>query len=70
MVEAILEETKIPADRAVIVGDTHYDLEMGRNARIQSIAVTYGAQPKDVLLTYEPLACFDSFKEVVDFLLP
>ena len=70
MVEAILEETKIPADRAVIVGDTHYDLEMGRNARIQTIAVTYGAQPKDVLLSYEPLACFDSFKEVVDFLLP
>jgi phosphoglycolate phosphatase len=53
----------------VIVGDTHYDLEMGKNAHIQSIAVTYGAQPKDVLMSFEPLACFDSFKEVVDFLL-
>jgi len=70
MVEAILEETQIPADRAVIVGDTHYDLEMGKNAHIQTIAVTYGAQPKDVLISFEPLACFDSFKEVVDFLLP
>ncbi|MFM8233314.1 MAG: HAD family hydrolase, partial [Candidatus Methylopumilus sp.] len=70
MVEAILEETQIPADCAVIVGDTHYDLEMGKNAHIQTIAVTYGAQPKDVLISFEPLACFDSFKEVVDFLLP
>jgi phosphoglycolate phosphatase len=69
MIEAILEETMIPASRAVIVGDTHYDLEMGKNAHIQTIAVTYGAQPKDVLLSFEPLACFDSFTEVVDFLL-
>jgi len=70
MIEAILEETMIPASRAVIVGDTHYDLEMGKNAHIKSIAVTYGAQPKDVLLSFEPLACFDTFTEVVDFLLP
>ncbi|MSQ81078.1 MAG: HAD family hydrolase [Candidatus Methylopumilus sp.] len=70
MIEAILEETKIPAKRSVIVGDTHYDLEMGRNANIQTIAVTYGAQTKDVLLSFSPLGCFDSFIEVVDFLLP
>jgi hypothetical protein len=43
---------------------------MGKNAHIQSIAVNYVAQPKDVLMSFEPLACFDSFKEVVDFLLP
>ena len=70
MVEAILEETQISVNHAVIVGDTHYDLEMGKNAHIQTIAVTYGAQPKDMLVSFEPLACFDSFKEVVDFLLP
>jgi phosphoglycolate phosphatase len=70
MIEAILEDTQIPASRAVIVGDTHYDLEMGKNAQIQRIAVSYGAQPKDILLRFEPLVCFDSFSEVVDFLLP
>jgi len=70
MVEAILEETQISVNHAVIVGDTHYDLEMGKNAHIQTIAVTYGAQPKDMLVSFEPLACFDSFKEVVDFILP
>jgi phosphoglycolate phosphatase len=69
MVEAILEETQIPTDRTVIVGDTHYDLEMGKNAHIQIIAVSYGAQPKDMLESFKPLACFDSFTEVVDFLL-
>jgi hypothetical protein len=42
---------------------------MGKKSHIQTIAVTYGAQPKDVLLSFEPLACFDSFTEVVDFLL-
>lgn len=70
MIEAILEETMMPRTRAVMVGDTHYDLEMGKNAHIQTIAVTYGAQPKEVLKSYEPLACCDSFKAVVDFLLP
>lgn len=69
MIEAILEKTLIPASRAVIVGDTHYDLEMGKNANIKTIAVTYGAQPKDILMNFTPLACCDSFSEVVDFIL-
>ncbi len=69
MVETILKETQTSPDRAVMVGDTYYDLEMGNNAQIQTIAVTYGAQPKDLLMSFKPLACFDSFQEVVNFIL-
>ena len=70
MIESIIEESDIPKERAVIVGDTHYDIEMGKNANIETIAVTYGAQPRDILMEFKPLACFDSFVDVVDFLLP
>lgn len=45
----VLERFRVAPDRAVIVGDSTYDVEAGKNAGITTIAVTYGYRPAEVL---------------------
>jgi phosphoglycolate phosphatase len=45
MVAACLAETGIPAASAAIVGDTDFDIAMGRAAGIRTIGVTWGFHP-------------------------
>jgi phosphoglycolate phosphatase len=42
MLEATLAETGCAADRAVMIGDTEFDIVMGRNAGFSTIGVTWG----------------------------
>jgi len=42
MIRAVLDETGIPAHRAVMIGDTSYDIDMGRAAGVGTIAVSWG----------------------------
>jgi phosphoglycolate phosphatase len=41
----LLEECGVSAERAVIVGDSHTDVETGKNAGLWTVAVTYGFAP-------------------------
>jgi phosphoglycolate phosphatase len=41
----LLEESGVRAEHAVIVGDSHTDVETGRNAGMWTIGVTYGFAP-------------------------
>lgn len=41
----LLEESGVSAEQAVIVGDSHTDVETGQNAGLWTIAVTYGFAP-------------------------
>jgi phosphoglycolate phosphatase len=41
----LLEESGVSADQAAIVGDSHTDIETGRNAGLWTIGVTYGFAP-------------------------
>ena len=41
----LLEETAVSAEQTVIVGDSHTDIETGRNADLWTIGVTYGFAP-------------------------
>jgi phosphoglycolate phosphatase len=61
MLMACLSETGVPADRAVFVGDTTYDMEMGRAAGVATIAVTWGYHKADDLRACEPDAMIDDF---------
>jgi len=45
-VRTLLEEARVPAERTVIVGDSHTDIETGRNAGIWTVGVTYGFAPQ------------------------
>lgn len=42
MIEAALSETAMPAHRAVMLGDTSFDMQMARAAGVTAIGVTWG----------------------------
>ncbi len=48
MLLELLEELKVPVERAVMVGDTEYDLEMARSINMDRVGVTYGCIPRSV----------------------
>lgn len=45
----VLDSFGIQPERAVIVGDSTYDVEAGKNAGIATVAVTYGYRPAELL---------------------
>ncbi|MGH1461729.1 MAG: HAD-IA family hydrolase [Neptuniibacter sp.] len=68
MLEEILEETGVDPDEAVMIGDTEYDLEMGKRAGMDVIAVSYGAHHVDRLKGYNPVLEVDHFPEIEHWL--
>lgn len=64
----LLDDTGVDASQAVMIGDTSFDLQMARNARVDSLAVTYGVHDHGDLLACDPRACMDTFDEVVEWL--
>lgn len=65
MLHELLTELKLTTERAVMVGDTEYDLAMARSAGIQCIAVDYGAHAIDRLLAYEPELVLSEFSQLL-----
>lgn len=68
MLTQILAATGVSADRALMVGDTSYDIEMAARADIDSVAVTYGVHDHNELLIHGPVACFDAFADLCAWL--
>ena len=65
MLEDILEFTGMKSSEAIMVGDTTFDLQMARNAGMPGLAVTYGVHRRENLVNEQPLACLNSFDEVL-----
>jgi len=65
MLHQLLEVFQVDPSSAVMVGDTEYDMEMGRRAGMDRIAVSYGAHAIDRLHPYEPALCLDQFDELL-----
>ena len=68
MLEQILAHCGVTPQQALMVGDSSFDLLMARNAGMQSVAVSYGAQSIESLKTYEPCLTIDRFSELRDWL--
>ncbi|WP_415903586.1 HAD-IA family hydrolase [Neptuniibacter sp. QD29_5] len=68
MLEEILQETGVSASEAVMIGDTEYDLEMGKQAGMDVIAVSYGAHHLDRLKGYNPVLEVHKFPELENWL--
>ena len=64
MLNQILAYCDVRPDQALMVGDASFDLLMARNAGIDSVAVGYGAQSMERLLTFEPRLAINSFPEL------
>ena len=68
MLRYLMDATGVSANRTLMIGDTSHDLMLAGNAGASALAVSYGAHPADTLLEHEPLACVDSFTEVMQWL--
>lgn len=68
MLHEILQHCRQPATQAIMVGDSPFDLQMANHAGIAPVAVSYGAQPLDVLLLEQPVLAIDNFTQLDNWL--
>jgi phosphoglycolate phosphatase len=69
MLEELLLEMDVSAGKAMMIGDTEYDMEMAQKANVHRVAVSYGAHHIDRLKPYQPLLCTDHFPDFVEWVL-
>lgn len=67
MLHQLMEELSGDPTEAVMIGDTEYDMDMGRRASMARIAVSYGAHEIHRLHPYEPVLCMDQFGELLQW---
>lgn len=64
MVQTALAETGIEPHHAVMIGDTSFDMEMGRAAGAHTVAVSWGYHPEDVLKKASPARIIDDIRHL------
>jgi len=64
MLHAALAETGAEAANAVMIGDTTFDIEMGRAAGFRTIGVTWGYHPADALVQAGADILIDAFQDL------
>ncbi|HTS62825.1 MAG TPA: HAD-IA family hydrolase [Candidatus Acidoferrales bacterium] len=67
-VETLMREAGVAAERTLMIGDSHIDIQTAVNAGIRSCGVTYGFQP-ETLEHPAPDRLFDSMEGVADWVL-
>ncbi|MGB7815182.1 MAG: HAD-IA family hydrolase [Methylotenera sp.] len=69
MLDEIMDACVTTPERTLMIGDTSYDLQMAKNANVQAIAVTYGAQSHEKLMSYNSIKMFQQFNDLSAWLL-
>ena len=64
MLDEILSDLNLGPERAIMVGDTSYDIEMANNIGMDSIAVTYGMHEEIHLRPLQPKFLINHFSEI------
>lgn len=64
MLLELMDELAVSAGRALMIGDTTHDVLMAQNAKVDAVAVTYGAHPPEQLQELNPLALVGDFAEL------
>lgn len=68
MVNEILYSTATEASQALMIGDTEYDLIMGKAANVDCLAVSYGVQCEEELMNLKPQGCISDITQLPDWL--
>lgn len=66
MLNELLDEVGVAAEQTVLVGDSHWDLQMANAAGVRAVAVSYGAQPIEGLMQHSPWSRIDAITELLD----
>ena len=69
MVEACLAETGINSVQAVMIGDTTFDIDMGRAAGVKTIGVSWGYHPVETLNADTIIHSYDALLGAIDDLI-
>ncbi|MDH5360915.1 MAG: HAD-IA family hydrolase [Gammaproteobacteria bacterium] len=69
MLHELLDFFGLEANEAIMIGDTEYDLQMATNARMDSLAVSYGVHEVERLMQHQPKSCVHSIEEMHNWLL-
>lgn len=69
MILELMDEMGASPERTLMIGDTSFDLQMAQNAGVASLGVTYGAHPLERLLPHVPLAHFNEFTKLDQWLI-
>lgn len=67
-VNKTLRHYGLKPEDAVVIGDTHFDILMGRNAGCMTVGVTYGNGSRESLLQAGADAIVDDFADITDIL--
>lgn len=68
MLEEILGHCGVEPQRALMVGDSAFDLQMASNAGMHSVAVGYGAMSLQALAEFGPQLCIEHFSQLREWL--
>lgn len=68
MVEAALSETGIEPHHAVMIGDTSFDMDMGRAAGAHTVGVSWGYHPEETLKKASPARIIDDIRHLPEHL--
>lgn len=69
MLHEILDFTAIGPDKAIMVGDTTFDLDMAANANMAGLGAGYGVHSEQMLFDAKALSVEKNFNDIVMWLL-
>lgn len=69
MLEQILHSLEVDVSRAVMIGDTTFDLQMAQAIGMDSVALSHGVHEMERLLPLQPVAQFDDLPSLKSWLL-
>jgi phosphoglycolate phosphatase len=69
MLEEILTDLDTPPERALVVGDTEYDMQMAKNAGVAAVGMTHGVHSAERLRDSGARQCFDDLDTLGSWLL-
>ena len=68
MLEEILTDHNLDASKALMIGDSEYDLQLAQNTKVDGLAVSYGVHDLMRLLKQDPVGFIDKIGQLPDWL--
>ncbi len=68
MLEEILTDHNLQASKALMIGDSEYDLQLANNTKVDGLAVSYGVHGLMRLLKQDPVGFIDKIGQLPDWL--
>ncbi len=69
VIHVICKEANINEADIVYIGDSHVDMETGKNANVCTVGVSWGFRPRSVLEDFHPDFIADTHEELLQYLL-